>query len=469
MSRNDEPQLGRRGFLAGAAAVAAATAVPAAASIAAAPAAAAATRPNILVILTDDQPKHTEWATPNTVAWLTGNGVRFTDGHVTTPLCAPSRSSIFSGRYAHNHGVLDNGHPYNLDQSATLQRALKQAGYRTGLFGKYLNAWNVADNPPHFEEWLLEDPVVYNDGTYNDNGTVHTIAGYSTTVIRNRTLAFLDKAATDSRPWFAFVAPKASHEPNTPEPKYANTAVPAWNGRPSVPEADRSDKPEWIQTAGATLADAQALRTRQLRALLSVDDAVQAFHDKLAALGQLDNTLVIYLGDNGYTWADHGWLKKSVPYLPSVEVPFYLSWPAGGLGSGTTDNRIVANIDIAPTVLQAAGITPNWSLDGHSLLGSYSRDHLLVEWWEQGVHQAKSPHTWSSYLSRTEQYTEYYKLHTDADGRPAGTGAVAFREYYDLVADPYQLTNKLYQASSADEQALGIPALAAQLAADRTS
>ncbi|GAA4843308.1 sulfatase [Kitasatospora terrestris] len=469
MSRNDEPQLGRRGFLAGAAAVAAATAVPAAASIAAAPAAAAATRPNVLVILTDDQPKHTEWATPNTVAWLTGNGVRFTDGHVTTPLCAPSRSSIFSGRYAHNHGVLDNGHPYNLDQSATLQRALKQAGYRTGLFGKYLNAWNVADNPPHFEEWLLEDPVVYNDGTYNDNGTVRTIAGYSTTVIRNRTLAFLDKAATDSRPWFAFVAPKASHEPNTPEPKYADTAVPAWNGRPSVPEADRSDKPEWIRDAGATLADAQALRTRQLRTLLSVDDAVQAFHDKLAALGQLDNTLVIYLGDNGYTWADHGWLKKSVPYLPSVEVPFYLSWPAGGLGSGTTDNRIVANIDIAPTVLEAAGITPNWSLDGHSLLGPYSRDHLLVEWWEQGVHQAKSPHTWSSYLSRTKQYTEYYKLHTDADGRPAGTGAVAFREYYDLVADPYQLTNRLYQASPADEQALGVPALAAQLAADRTS
>nr|WP_246193214.1 sulfatase-like hydrolase/transferase [Kitasatospora atroaurantiaca] len=189
------------------------------------------------MIVTDDQPKHTDWATPKTIAWLAGQGVKFTNGHVATPLCAPSRSSVFSGRFAHNHSVLDNGHPYNLDQNTTVQRYLKQAGYRNGLFGKYLNAWNVADNPPHFEEWVLEDPVVYNDGTYNVNGSVKTIAGYSTTVIKNRALAFLDKAATDTRPWFLYVAPKASHEPNTPEPKYATTAVPAWNGRPAGPTA----------------------------------------------------------------------------------------------------------------------------------------------------------------------------------------------------------------------------------------
>ncbi|MFF2814631.1 sulfatase [Kitasatospora cineracea] len=472
MSRKPQPPreattFGRRGFLAGAASAAAATALPLGLGTASA-AAATAPRPNVLVILTDDQPKQTEWATPKTVDWLVGHGVRFTSGHVTTPLCAPSRSSVFSGQYAHRHGVRDNGHPYNLDQHHTVQRALGQAGYRTGLFGKYLNAWHPADDPPHFEEWLLAAPVVYNDGQYNDNGTVRTIPGYSTSVIRDHALAFLDKAATDPRPWFAFVAPKASHEPNTPEPRYADTPVPVWDGRPSVDEADRSDKPQWIQDATATLATARQLRARQLRTLLSVDDAVQALHDKLAALGQLDNTLVIYLGDNGYTWADHGWSKKSVPYLPSVEVPFYLSWPAGGLGAGSpADHRIVANTDLAPTILEAAGITPDWPVDGHSLLGTHSRDHLLVEYWEQGVHQAGRPHTWSSYLSRTEQYTEYYKLHTDADGLPAGTGEVAFREYYDLDADPYQLVNKLYGATPAQEQALGIPALAATLAAER--
>ncbi|MER5753616.1 sulfatase [Streptomyces sp. NPDC002088] len=467
MSDTSQPQVGRRRFLTSAAAVAAAATVPGVAGLAAAGKAGAATRPNILLIITDDQPKHTDWATQKTVDWLGGQGVTFSHGHVTTPLCAPSRSSIFSGRYAHNHGVRNNASAYSLDQNTTVQRHLKQAGYRTGLFGKYLNSWNVADNPPHFEEWAIEVPVVYNDGQYNVNGTVQTIPGYSTTVIKGQTLAFLDKAATDSRPWFAVVTPKASHEPNTPEDKYADTAVPAWNGRPSVPEDDRSDKPVYVQNAAKTLADGQAARERQLRTLLSVDDAVQAFRDKLRALQQLDNTLVIYIGDNGFQWADHGLLGKGTPYSPAHEVPFYLSWPAAGLAAGTTDNRIVANIDIAPTILDAAGINPTTPQDGKSLLSQFNRDHLLVEWWKQGTAGVK--HTWASYVAKDKQYVEHYHLHTDKNGTVSGAGDVTFREYYDLVDDKYQLTNKLYQATPADEQDLSIPALAAQLAADRSS
>ncbi|MGW6690243.1 sulfatase family protein [Streptomyces sp. NPDC054961] len=466
-SENRRSPVSRRGFLGGAAAVAAATAVPALAQVAGAGPAAAAGRPNILLIVTDDQPKHTEWALPKTVAWLADQGVKFTNGHVTTPLCAPSRSSVFSGRHAHNHGVRNNGASHALDQSTTVQKYLKQAGYRTGLFGKYLNSWTLADNPPHFEEFALLQPG-YVDAQWNVNGTVQTINGYTTNIIKNRTLGFLDKAATDTRPWFAYVTPYASHGPRTPEAKYAGTPVPDWNGRPSVPEADRSDKPGYIKNATGTLADGQAIRAEQLRTLLSVDDAVQAFKDKLQALGQLDNTLVIYIGDNGFSWGDHGWTAKSVPYRPAHEVPFYLSWPAGGRGAGTTDNRIVANIDIAPTILDAAGITSAAPQDGRSLLSSYSRDHLLVEWWKQGAGAGGAP-TWSSYVAKDKQYTEYYDLTTDANGTVSGTGQVKFREYYDLAGDPYQLANKLYQATPAEEQALGIPALAAQLAADRAA
>ncbi|WP_250281399.1 MULTISPECIES: sulfatase family protein [unclassified Frankia] len=466
----EQGQASRRGFLAGSLAAATAAATTGLSTLPGlVQPASAATRPNILVIVTDDQPKQTNWATQKIRNWLVTQGVEFTNGHVTTPLCAPSRSSIFSGRYAHNHGVRDNGHPYNLNQNTTVQRYLKQAGYRTGFFGKYLNAWNVADAPPHFEDFALLDPVVYNDGQYNVNGTIKTIPGYSTHVIRDFAKGFIQNGTTDTRPWFLYIAPKAPHGPNTPEPQYANTVVPTWDGRPSVFETDKSDKPDYIQSANATLADGRAIREAQFRTLLSVDDAVQAIRDKLAATGQLDNTLVIYIGDNGFSWADHGWTKKSVPYLPSIEVPFYLSWPAGGLGAGTTDNRIVANIDIAPTILNAAGITPTTPQNGSSLLSTYSRDHLLVEWWEQGAHTAGSPHTWSSYVSTTKQYTEYYHLHTDSNGQPVGTGTVAFREYYDLANDPYQLVNKLYNATPAQEQALGIPALAAQLAADRAS
>ncbi|MFJ8209345.1 sulfatase [Streptomyces sp. NPDC096033] len=467
MSENRRHPVSRRGFLGGAAAVAAATAVPAVAQVAAAGPAAAAGRPNILLIVTDDQPKHTEWALPKTVAWLADQGVKFTHGHVTTPLCAPSRSSVFSGRHAHNHGVRNNKASYALDQSTTVQRYLRQAGYRTGLFGKYLNSWTLADNPPHFEEFALLQPA-YVDAQWNVNGTVQTINGYTTTIVKNRTLAFLDKAATDTRPWFAYVTPYASHGPRTPEAKYADTAVPAWNGRPSVPEDDRADKPAYIRNATGTLADGRAIRAEQLRTLLSVDDAVQAFKDKLQALGQLDNTLVIYIGDNGFSWGDHGWTAKSVPYRPAHEVPFYLSWPAGGRSSGVQDDRIVANIDIAPTILDAAGITPAAPQDGRSLLSSHSRDHLLVEWWKQGTATGGTP-TWSSYVAKDKQYTEYYDLRTDANGTVSGTGQVTFREYYDLAGDPYQLTNLLYGATPAEEQALGIPALADRLHADRTA
>lgn len=457
--------VGRRGFLAGAAAVAASAASVTA--FARPAAAAAAARPNILLIVTDDQPKHTDWAISKTIGWLGGHGVTFTHGHAATPLCSPSRSSVFSGRHAHHHGVRNNAASHSLDQSTTVQRHLKQAGYRTGLFGKYLNSWALADNPPHFEEWALLQPG-YTNARWNIDGTVQELPGYTTNVIKNKTLAFLDKSATDARPWFAYVTPYASHAPNTPAPKYADAAVPAWNGRPSVPEDDRSDKPAYIREATATLADAKELRRRQLRSLLSVDDAVQAIHDKLAALGQLENTLVIYVADNGYTWADHGWLKKSVPYSPAHEVPFYLSWPAGGLGSGTTDSRIVATIDIAPTILDAAGITPGTPQDGQSLLTTASRDHLLVQWWKQGA-GGDGPKTWASYVAKDKQYTEYYDLHTDASGAVSGTGQVAFREYYDLVNDPHQLRNLLHQATPQQERDLGVPALAARLAADRAA
>ncbi|MFE2874270.1 sulfatase [Streptomyces roseus] len=463
---NRRHPVSRRGFLGGAA-VAAATAVPVLAQVAGAVPAAAAGRPNVLLIVTDDQPKHTEWALPKTVAWLADQGVKFTNGHVATPLCAPSRSSVFSGRHAHNHGVRNNRSPYALDQSTTVQKYLKEAGYRTGLFGKYLNSWTLAENPPHFEEFALLRPG-YVDAQWNVNGTVRTIDGYTTNIIKNRTLNFLQRAATDTRPWFAYVTPYASHGPRTPEAKYANTPVPDWSGRPSVPENDRSDKPAYIKNATGTLADGQGIRAEQLRTLLSVDDAVQAFKDKLQALGQLDNTLVIYIGDNGFSWGDHGWTAKSVPYRPAHEVPFYLSWPAGGRGAGTVDDRIVANIDIAPTILDAAGITPSAAQDGRSLLSSYSRDHLLVEWWKQGTAAGGVP-TWSSYVAKDKQYTEYHDLTTDANGTVSGSGQVKFREYYDLANDPHQLSNKLHQATPADEQALGIPALATRLAADRVA
>lgn len=440
----------RRRFLTGLTAAAAAAAMPDVLPAAAA-AAAGDPRPNILLIVTDDQPKETEWAMPQTVAWLGGNGVTFSQGHCTTPLCSPSRASIMTGRYAHNHAVITNASAASLDQETTLQAQLQAAGYRTGTFGKYLNAWSLSVPPPHFETFAVSNGG-YNNLTWNIDGTVGNIHKYSTDVVRNQTLSFIADSAADTRPWFAFVAPYNCHGPYTPSPAYATTPVPPWDGRPSVPEDDRSDKPTAIRSATATAAEGAAVRESQLRCLLAADDLVAAIKDRLASTGQLDNTLVFFISDNGYTWADHAWIGKSVPYAPAHEVPMYMSWPAGGYGSSSVDERIVANIDIAPTVCAAAGITANGPMNGQSLFSSSSRTDLLLEFWV-GIESR----SWASLVSLDEQYTEYYR----------NTGSVMFREYYDLVGDPYQLTNLLYRASKAEYEARGIPAKAAALAAAR--
>lgn len=443
------------------------TAAPVASRAAGTPRTRSDDRPNILLVLTDDQPKETDWALRQTLDWLGGHGTTFARAHANTPLCAPSRASIMSGRYAHNHGLLDTRHPYHLDQRATVQRQLHEAGYRTGLFGKYLNYWHTGDDPPHFDEWLLQEPVRYYNGHYNDHGTVRNIRGYNTTVIKNRTLDFIERSRSDDRPWFAYVATRSAHEVNIPERKYAHTRVPDWKGRPSVFEPSKGDKPHYLRDAHHGFAEGKALRARQLRTLLSVDDAMRDFRDKLRELGQLDNTLVLFTSDHGLCWGDHGWLRKSVPYRPSLEVPFHLSWPSGGLGTPRTDDRLTGHVDIAPTLLAAAGITPDTPHDGHSLLDTGNdRTHLLAEWWWN--QQDRQPiHTWASYIGKSEQYTEYYRTRLDTDGLPRGDGKIQFREYYDLRADPYQLRNRLHGATEAAEQHLGIPALAKALAAAR--
>lgn len=450
----------RRSFLATTAAATLAAALPGTAQ-------AQQKRPNILLIITDDHPVETEWALPKTLGWLAREGVSFPNGYVTTPQCSPSRSSIYSGRYARQHGVQNNVAPELLDQSTTIQRHLQDAGYRTGLVGKYLNGWDVNTAPPHFTEYAMMKQT-YLDPTFNINGTVATIEGYSTTIVKDQALAFLDSADPD--PWFLVVTPYGSHEPYVPEPKYAGVAVPDWPGRPSVPEEDRSDKPGFLSKFTFTYEDGKAVREAQLRTLLSIDDMVDALRQKLCDTGELRDTLVVFIGDNGFTWADHGWIRKNLPYTPALKVPFYMSWPGGHVKRHHVDERIAANVDLAPTILDAAGLEPQAAHVGQSLLDRHRRrDHLFTEWTTLGSFHPQRPWSWTGYTTPEVQYSEWNDTYVSEDGQPHGTGEVVFREYYDLVADPYQLTNLLHGATPEDELRLGIPALAAALAADRAT
>lgn len=404
------------------------------------PAHAQTRRPNVLIVVTDDQRVDTDEAIPNTLVWLQRNGVTFENAFATTPVCCPARSSIFTGRYVHNHGVLHNSDAGELDHRSTLQRYLQGVGYRTGTFGKFLNSWKVRLNPPYFHRWgITPRSTKYYNAPVNLDGRVRNVPSYFTTFISNQAVSFLKGAEReDGRPWFLYLAPVAPHGPFTPEPKYRLWPFSHWDGNPAVfednPSVDpegRSDKPEDVREAGFTFEKAQNVRRQQLRSTKSVDDMMGRLRGTLARLGEIRNTLVIFISDNGFLWAEHGLNGKSQPYDPSVRVPFFMSWPARGLSG--SDARLVANIDIVPTVLDAAGVSPDprFPVDGKSLLDKSSeREELLFELWARDRENRSVP-SWASLRSSSYVYTEYYNE----------LGLITFREYYDLTEDPWELRN----------------------------
>lgn len=383
--------------------------------------------PNVLIVVTDDQRLDGTIAVlPEVRRRIGAAGVTFTRSFATTPLCCPSRASIFTGRYAHNHGVLKNTEPEVLDQRLTLQRYLSEAGYRTGFFGKYFNAWEVENAPPHFDEWAIWTSGYRNWRVGTPQG-VKEPDGYSTSYLGRKGVRFLHAAEGDDKsPWLLFVSTSAAHKPFAAERSYRDSDLPAWNGNPATREQDVGDKPV-IPGRAISRADGARLRERQLRALLSVDDLVSRLDEELDALGEAEETLVVFTSDNGYSWGEHGILGKRTPYRESVMVPLLLRWP-GRIEPGTTDDRLVANIDIAPTVMEAAGLEPTEPMDGRSLLGGEARGVLLLEQWGN---YSKGLMDWAGLVTGRGLYVEHY-------GRE---GKIRFRELYDLEADPWQTDN----------------------------
>jgi arylsulfatase A-like enzyme len=393
-------------------------------------------RPNVLIVLTDDQRIESMGPMRRTRAWFKRGGTEFVNAYVTTPLCCPSRASILTGRYAHNHRVRTNADAAELDPDSTIQRYLGDAGYRTGIVGKYLNSWTGP--PSHFEQWhTFENVSKYKGARFNSNGVVHKVKKYSTDYIADRARGLVRRfELTDSRPWFLMVSTWAPHTPAQAAKRHRKSKVGQWDGNPAVFEADRTDKPAYVQAKSGGFKGGRRLRERQLRTLKAVDDLVERVVSTMRSLGEADNTLAFFLSDNGIMWAEHGMKSKTTPYTPAIKVPLFARWP-GRFPQKVPDPRIVANIDIVPTIMEAAGVTPDpeYPLDGRSLLGGTSRDRLLLEV-TGGNNQIDAP-TWASTLTPEYQYIEYYD---DL------SGAVTFREYYDLVNDPFQLENLLADA-----------------------
>jgi arylsulfatase A-like enzyme len=198
------------------------------------------------------------------------------------------------------------------------------------------------------------------------------------------------------------------------------------------------------------LRAARRIATKQYRTLLAVDDLVGRLFRKLGRLDERRNTLAFFLSDNGYLWAEHRVINKRMPYEPSVRLPMFVRWP-DTIPAGTTDERLVATVDIAPTVLEAAGLIDEAaSLDGRSLLTTPPRSRLVLEFFREAGVRA-----WASTRTEGYQYIEWYE----------DDGAVAFREYYDLERDPWQRRNTLHDGDRTNNPETS--SLSAVLSTDR--
>ncbi|MFN2489945.1 MAG: sulfatase [Actinomycetota bacterium] len=410
--------------------------------------------PNILVILTDDQTVQelNGKAMPYVSSQPEGHWVRFPNSFVNTPLCCPARATILSGQYAHHTGVQNNHQGNRFDDSATVATWLDAAGYETALVGKYLNSYpfNRGETyiPPAWDFWAaFKSTAGYYDYTLNDNGTLVSYGSkgsdYSTDVLRDKALTFMRGAA---KPFFLYFAPYAAHEPVIPAPKYASKFAGLEMPRsPNFNEADVSDKPEWISSKPLLTERQQQNndedRRDQYRTLRSVDDATKAFFAELSSQGILDETVVIFMSDNGHTLGEHRTHVKPCEYEECQAVPLRIRDPLVAAGKVS---QLVSNVDIASTLTDLAGTSPTIAQDGSSLLpllrgtATSWRTGVLLEWLGETVEgkESAAPPYWGI---RTSRY-KYVELDTGE------------KELYDLSVDPYELQNVAGDASYAAVQ-----------------
>jgi arylsulfatase A-like enzyme len=422
--------------------------------------------PNIVLILTDDQ----RWDTldarhgllgapamPILTSELVNSGVTFTNGLVTTSLCSPSRASILTGKYAHNHGVLRNNPPAGgaeaFDDRVTLATLLQDAGYRTGLIGKYLNGYDLLSPyvPPGWDDWRAFVEPRYYDYDLNENGVVihyaSAPADYATDVLTAKATSFISTSVSQGKPFLLFFSPNAPHGPFTPATRHEGlfSGLPNWRP-PSYNEPDVSDKPPWVKglprLTAAQRAQTDQIRVDQMETLQAVDEAIGAIMQALRDNGVDGNTLVIFSSDNGYAWGEHRWVGKGCPYDECMRVPMIVRYPP--LSTGTRqDSRFVLNIDFFPTILELAGLPIPAGTNGTSLVPLLAdnapswRTDLLNEHWpgiqslegEQANVDGDIPR--NSLVRNTQhKYAEY----------PPSSGQGT--ELYDLTTDPNELVNR---------------------------
>jgi arylsulfatase A-like enzyme len=429
-----------------------------------------AARPNIVVVLTDDLDVRTAETLPRLPSLMAGPGLTFTRAYVTTSLCAPSRASLLTGRYAHNHGVLYNTGPQGGfpafragAEADTVAVWLKAAGYRTGLFGKYLNDYPAAAPPEYipagWDDWQVQltsyDNSRYYDYEMNENGRVvaygHRPEDYDSDVLTRKSVEFIQKAAAGPpQPFFLLVATQAPHTPATYADRHRGQ--PSGDGAARVPsfnEGDVSDKPAWVQNA-PLLTDRDIMKLdhfQQARVLtlFAVEELLDQILRALIVTGRIEDTYVFFTSDNGLLLGEHRLTdRKANAFEEAILVPLIVRGP--GTPAGGHVSLPVLNIDLAPTFAELAGVAIPDVVDGRSL-APFLRGH------------PPDPAKW-----RTDFLIEHFSTGVSVSVRDASVLYTDVesgeRELYDMKADAYQLESLHRKADPAVLAALSARATA---------
>jgi N-acetylglucosamine-6-sulfatase len=427
-------------------------------------------RPNIVFILTDDMRKDDLRYMPKTSTLLEQEGMSFENAFVSNALCAPSRATIMRGQYSHQNGVWSNSatdspttriggwqaYQEKGNEEDNVATRLQGAGYRTGLFGKYMNRYaHTTYKPLGWDRWFAVstsgDPSYFNYDV-NDDGTIwHYGANdsdYMTDVLSSKTNAFIANSAPLSQPFFAYVAPIAPHAPATPAPRDAHTFDGVEGPRySSFDEAVISDKPPWIRQLPRLTSDRVSnidnSHERRVESLQAVDDMVQGVVRTLRDAHEMRNTYIFFTSDNGFHLGEHRIpTQKWRPYEEDVNIPLLVRGP--DVAKGSTTYKMALNTDYLPTFTGLADAQTPAYVDGRSLepvlRGTVTswRSAVLLEAAAGYSPSYRGIRTISTGGVPKRKYVEY-------------SGGV--RELYDLDSDPRERTNH-YALSSPVAQSL---------------
>jgi N-acetylglucosamine-6-sulfatase len=371
-------------------------------------------------------------------------GMHIENAFVTTSLCSPSRASILTGQYSKKHGVVDNSRRIR-EGARFFSEELQEAGYRTAFIGKWHMGGESDEPRAGFDHWVsFRGQGPYFNPTLNIDGERRKIEGYTADILTDFAVDWLGQRKEEEAPFLLYLSHKSVHAEFEPAPRHRDRykdvelAYPATMART---EDNLRDMPRWVRDQRYGWhgvdhmyhgqMDFDTFYRRYAETLLGLDESVGQVLDALQENGLAESTLVVYMGDNGFSFGEHGLIDKRHAYEESIRVPM-LAWSPGFIEPGSRTDLMVLNVDIAPTLLDLAGIETPERMDGTSFLPILRGETL--DWREEFVYQYyweyNFPHTPTVYALRGPRY-KYMFFH----------GIWDRNEFYDLEADPQEQHN----------------------------